>query len=87
MGFVPGQKYHLTTSVDMVFIDTRNGYYYGTYHDETTVKGNYVSLAFHDSYRFNIKKQQQVEELLPGMLMAAKRILSNKNYYIDSAAP
>ncbi len=86
MGFVPGQKCRLTTSVDMFFIDVRNGFSYGTYHDEITEKKDFVRMSYSGSMKFEDKKRKQVMKLLPGMLKASRRILDNKAFYLEPAS-
>jgi len=84
MAFIPGQKYRLTTKVDLFFIDVRNGYMYGTYHDEIVERKNYVHLSYSGSVRFEEKKRRQVEKLLPEMVKAVERVLDNDEFYLQT---
>ena len=83
MAFVPGQKYKLTTEVDLFFIDVRNGYLYGAYHDEITEKKLFKRMSFSSSIKFDEKKSEHVNKLIPEMKNAVKRLLNNKKFYLN----
>jgi hypothetical protein len=86
VAFVPGQKIKLTTEVDLFFIDVRNGYMYGTYHDEIIERKNYVLMSYADSPKFEEVKRNQVKKLVPGMVKAVQRILDNDEFYLKEGA-
>jgi hypothetical protein len=63
VAFVPGFKNKIATEVDLFFIDVRNGYMYGTYHDEIVKKRDYVKMDYSTSAKFDEDKKSQVEKL------------------------
>jgi hypothetical protein len=79
---VPGQQYKLRTEVDLFFIDVRNGYMYGTYHDEIIDEKKYVPITFSESAEFEEVKRNQVQKLMPGIIKAVQRILDNNEFYL-----
>lgn len=47
--FVPGMEASITTETDIFFVDVRNGFLYGSYHDDTKLHKKYTTMHFEDS--------------------------------------
>lgn len=79
--FVPGVQAQLVTEGDLVFVDVRNGFFYGSYHDITRVRWGHETLLRYKG-KAEHELEDQAEVLIPGMLNAMSKILENENLYV-----
>src|SRR5574341_385969 len=79
--FMPGVDAELTTEIDLLFIDVRNGFLYATYHDENKLQNRFVNLYY--SERIDKLVQKQVEAMLPDMVKTTREILTTPDFYLE----
>ena len=80
--FVPGMEADITTEADIFFVDVRNGYLYGSYHDDTSFHKGYVTIYYHDS--LDEKVAELTGELIPGMVDATRNVINNEEYFLET---
>jgi hypothetical protein len=80
--FVPGLNCEMTTEIDLFFIDVRNGYLYGTYHDLSLYKNNFVTIYYED----NADKiaRQELNKMMANTMKNIREILAEPRFYIDT---
>jgi hypothetical protein len=78
--FVPGVDAELMTEVDLIFVDVRNGFLYGTYHDENKFKNRFVNLSY--SEKTDKLAQKQAEVMVPDMVKTTREILTTPDFYL-----
>ena len=78
--FVPGMDAELTTDVDLFFIDVRNGFLYGTYHDQEVFQKKFVTLGYEDQMD-NVKKNQ-TDKILPRLTAFTRDLLAHDTMYL-----
>jgi hypothetical protein len=79
--FVPGMDIEVNTEVDMFFIDVRNGFLYGTYHNKADFKNTFVNLYYWSDASDKVISKM-VENMVPDMMRETREILSHPEYYI-----
>jgi hypothetical protein len=61
-------------------IDVRNGYLYGTYHDQEVYTRNFVTL-YHQDAIDNIK-EAQIVRIVPRLAAFTRELLAQENIYL-----
>lgn len=82
MIFVPGQKCAIQSSIDVFVVDVRNGFMYGSYHEDVSDAKGYVRINYESTDEFREFKNKQVRKLIPGATKAIARILNNPEFYL-----
>lgn len=80
MFFIPGNDAELTTDVDLFFIDVRNGYLYGTYHDQEIYTKKFVTIYHEDN--IDDIKNTQIAKIVPRLIVFTKDLLAQENIYL-----
>ena len=77
---MPGMDADITTEADILFIDVRNGYLYGSYHDNASLHEDYVTIYYQDS--LDERVAELAAELLPGMVEATRNVINNEEFFL-----